>query len=98
MVKRMTDISLDEWLARSTVTPEASHTAAAAAKEEPVQTDCPTAEVASTTVTAEPVPTTVADVVNQGRGTLIGFGHSWNSHDMNDGKGVRVPDAVGSPD
>ena len=66
MVKRKANISLDEWLEGGAATLETNHTTAAAAKEELVQLDCPTAEVATKTVTAEPVTVTIADVADQG--------------------------------
>lgn len=56
MVKRKTDVNIDEWLGGGTSLPVTNQTATVAAEEKPVSSSDPTAEVASNSLTAEVVP------------------------------------------
>lgn len=73
MVKCKTDISLDEWLARSAVIPEASYSVAAVPEPRPVPIDVPTEEVAVDPVTTGPVSAPVANVATHEEGSSDWF-------------------------
>ena len=65
MVKRKADISLDKWLERGIAVPETAQPDILAAIEEPVNTNCLTAEAASIPLPTEPVITPSVDPTDQ---------------------------------
>ena len=73
MVKRKADISLDKWLERGIAVPETAQPDILAAIEEPVNTNCLTAEAASIPLPTESVITPSVEPGDQSEAAVEWF-------------------------